>query len=265
MIFNKTMLILALSCCYINSNSQALKFDGKIEYNIESMLASGTYKEYNKTITFFNTYSYCIVMKIKPMDLDAMVERQMKTINKYNKTHNIELLDSFEIKKQKAILKAQLVNLNKNKDSTQKTFIDYTKNISLKPIKIGEDNYCETDTLKKTDWTLLEDTMTIEGLFCQKAKGYVFNKMYEAWFAPSIPFAAGPAGISGLPGVIVLAISENKKLRFQLTKLEYPLSIPVEFNKCSNEKIISKSEAAQLREKYKKEIEQKKENLKNSF
>lgn len=258
------IITLGLICCYCYSNSQIQKNIGKIEYSRESMLTSGTYKEYDKITSYFNATSYCIMVTPKPVDIDALVASQMKVLNKYSSIYNTVPLDSLEIQHQKAKIKAQIEELRKGKDNSIKTFIDYGKHISLMPRKIGDEGYCVTDTLKKIDWILLEDTMTVEGLFCQKAKGFVLGRFYDIWFAPSIPFAAGPVSIHGLPGIIVLATSEDKKMRYQLTKLEYPLSNTVEFTGCTNEKTITRAAFLQLQENYRKERQQKREELKKT-
>jgi GLPGLI family protein len=264
MIYKKTIITLGLIYCYCFSYSQPQKFIGKIEYSNEIMLASGTYKEYNKITSCFNAYSYCIILTAKPPDIDAQVENVMKTLLKYTSKYNTVPLDSLQIQHEKAKIKARIEENSNGRDYSIKTFIDYSTYISVMQCKIGNEGYCVTDTLKKTEWVLLEDTMTIEGLLCQKARGLVMGKYYDVWFAPSVPFSAGPAGMYGLPGIIVLATSENKKRRYQLTKLEYPVSSPVEFTGCTNEKTITNTDYNLLLDKYRKDRQQKMEESKKT-
>jgi GLPGLI family protein len=258
---NILFLVLVLSCnvliCQPNS------YIGKIEYSTESILSSGVYKENQKTSTYFNDISYCIQQNQNPIDINAIVANQLKTIVQAYKKNNIAI-DSFEIEKERKKLKLKMEESFKNITTLPLIFINYSNNLSTMPQKIGEGFYCVTDSLDKTNWILLEDTMTIESLFCQKARGLILGKFYEVWFAPSVPFAAGPSIMHGLPGIVVLAISEDKKRRYKLTKLEYPLSKSVEFTGCSNEKVVSRSEFLQLQEQNKKELLKKIEESKKS-
>jgi GLPGLI family protein len=261
MSIKKAIILLGLFCCYCHSYSQIQKYIGKIEYSRESMLASGTYKEFDKITSYFNEYSNCTIITAKQVGIDVEVARELDLILKYTTKYNTEPLDSLQIQHEKAKIKARIEERRKRTDYTVKIFIDFRTHISFSSRKIGDDGYCVTDTLKKTDWVLLEDTMTIEGLLCQKARGFVMGKYYEVWFAPSIHFSDGPENMYGLPGIIVLATSEDKKRRFKLTKLEYPLSSIVEFTGCTNEKTISKVELIKLQDKYRNDRQKKREDL----
>ncbi len=262
MITKKAILSIGSLLLFIYSNSQQLKFFGRIEYSSEKLLPSGNYKEFQKTATYFNENSQCTYQIDNSIDVETLVAKQMKIISQTNEKYGI-LLDSFEYEKKKKNIKTQIEQKIKESNfSAPLRFTVYNSPISNTMQTIGKNSYCIVDTTAKIDWILLPDTMTIMGLFCQKARGLIFDNFYEVWFSPSISFPAGPTVMNGLPGIIVLATSEDKKRKYQLIKLEYPLTNPKEFANCSSEKVISRTEFFQLQDEYKKEQRQKIEELK---
>jgi len=64
-------------------------------------------------------------------------------------------------------------------------------------------------------WTILPDTMRINDIKCQKARCAWKGRIYEAWFAPEIPFRAGPWKLTGLPGLIMQASDLKKQIIFE--------------------------------------------------
>ncbi len=249
--------------CCINTYciAQSVKFVGKIEYAGESLLPSGVYKEFVKTVTCFNETMQGDYQINKGIDVAAIIEKQLANYIKQYQKLNIPL-DSFEIIKQRKKIQAEVEDRTKVYENTiHMRFTSYGNPISTSPVKIGTEAYCRADTFAKTNWTLLEDTITIEGLFCQKAEGVFLGKPFEVWFAPSLPFTAGPTVMHGLPGIIVLAIRKDKKQRYQLTKLEYPLGSTAEFTGCTSEKVINWKEYSTLQAKHKIESQKKREEL----
>lgn len=264
--------VLFLMMLYNISFAQTISFTGKAEYVVETILPSGNYKENVKTTSYFNEIGYCTRQNEKRINLDDMIANQLKkVIQAYNAEYNkrpesTAPLDSFEIEKHRSRIKAQLEEAYSKIPPLPITFIGYSASISNMPVKIDSLYYCVADTLVKTDWLLLDDTLTIDGLHCQKAEGvYQGKNLYEVWFAPSVPFGVGPVNMHGLPGIIVSATSKDKKRRYQLTKLEYPLSTPVVLAGCDvTENRISRQEFFQLQEQHKKEQQKKRESMKSN-
>ena len=60
------------------------------------------------------------------------------------------------------------------------------------------------EPLKQPEWEIMEETRMIAGRLCTKAvlKGDTSNSLV-AWFSPATPLPIGPAGLGGLPGIIV--------------------------------------------------------------
>ena len=72
------------------------------------------------------------------------------------------------------------------------------------------------DELKPQDWEILEDTLTILGYQCQKAKCHYRGRDWEAWFTPEVPLSEGPWKFYGLPGLITKLHDTKKHYSFEL-------------------------------------------------
>ena len=240
-----------------NSNAQENVFIGKINYVKETKLLSGEYVTKNnaESETYFNSTSYAFVQNMK-IDIDGLTDRGMKSMP------NQMAGDSFEVARLREKIKKQIES-QISTTSASKTFIDFKHNVAHKPKIIANNNYCVIDTLPTIIWQLKEDTMTIEGLLCQKARGFFIEKYYTVWFAASVPYAAGPLNMHGLPGVIVLATSEDDKTRYKMKSLNYPLQTPVKITGCNGAKQISTTEFLQLQSKRREAMKQSMEDFKN--
>ncbi|MFN0081589.1 MAG: GLPGLI family protein [Ferruginibacter sp.] len=249
------------SCLFLilfkNSNAQENVFIGKVNYVKETKLLSGEYvaKNNGESDTYFNSTSYAFVQNVK-VDINGVADRAMLTIP------NQVASDSFEVARQREKIKKQIES-QISSTSASKTFIDFKTNVAHKPRIITNNSYCVIDTLSKIVWELKEDTMTIDGLLCQKARGFFIEKFYTVWFAASVPYAAGPLNMHGLPGVIVLATSEDDKTRYRMKSINYPLQNPVKITGCNGGKQISPTEFLQLQAKGRDAIKQSMEDYKN--
>lgn len=68
-------------------------------------------------------------------------------------------------------------------------------------------------------WRIVNDTISIAGLKCQKAIGNWKGRTYEVWFCPKIPFSFGPWKLSGLPGLIIKAWDQKKQVMFDFVEI----------------------------------------------
>ena len=59
------------------------------------------------------------------------------------------------------------------------------------------------DTVKKRNWQLLEEQITIAGYACRKAVYTDSAETIEAWYAAALPAGMGIMGITGLPGTVL--------------------------------------------------------------
>jgi GLPGLI family protein len=83
--------------------------------------------------------------------------------------------------------------------------------------KIYTDNFRYSENKKNIHWEINSDTLTINGLKCQKATTSYSGRDYEAWFSNEIPISDGPYKFCGLPGLIVKISDFKRHYVFELT------------------------------------------------
>ena len=77
-------------------------------------------------------------------------------------------------------------------------------------------DYVIADSIQNAQWKILADTANIEGLSCQKARGFVYGRNYTVFFAKDIPLPYGPWKLGGLPGLIVSAQDDEMEFGFRI-------------------------------------------------
>lgn len=103
--------------------------------------------------------------------------------------------------------------------------------------------YCIIDSIQTMDWEITADTMTINGVLCQKAIG-IFNGMnYLAWFATNIPIPVAFMHYRGLPGLLVQCINQTRNSGFSMIELEWPLKTEYVFPSCTGSIVLTRKEA----------------------
>jgi GLPGLI family protein len=75
-------------------------------------------------------------------------------------------------------------------------------------------------TMPETHWVITDDKRIIGNIPCQKASGWVKGRLYEVWFAPSLPFSTGPWKLHGLPGLILEAYDQKRQVQFLFVSIE---------------------------------------------
>lgn len=69
------------------------------------------------------------------------------------------------------------------------------------------------------DWTLTDDTLTINGYLCSRAEVIFRGTRWTAWYTQEVPSSVGPWRLRGLPGIIVKATGNAHT--FTLTELRH--------------------------------------------
>ncbi len=90
------------------------------------------------------------------------------------------------------------------------------------------DGYVYEEPLSMPEWTVHNDTMTIQGYTCRRATTLFLGREWEVYFAPEIPMNKGPWKLWGLPGLIVQATDKDNFFLFDLKSFEQlpaPVSI----------------------------------------
>lgn len=80
--------------------------------------------------------------------------------------------------------------------------------------------YLMEDVSPAIKWKITKDTASFSGVACNKAIGSYENKNWVAWFAPNLPFQAGPWKLNSLPGLIIDAYAEDQSIHFQFAGIE---------------------------------------------
>lgn len=99
--------------------------------------------------------------------------------------------------------------------SNEEIFIDKTKPIMTVSDKIGFKWYHFYAPVPQINWELSSEKKVISGYKCQKAFGQYGGRIYEAWFAPDLPYTFGPWKLAGLPGLILAANDTKNEITFE--------------------------------------------------
>lgn len=103
--------------------------------------------------------------------------------------------------------------------------------------------YTYTETAYPLPWALSEETDTIAGYECHKATATYGGRDWTAWYTTEVPVPFGPWKLTGLPGLVVKATSDDGVHSFILTTLRQgssviPASVPRTAVKTSREKFV---------------------------
>jgi GLPGLI family protein len=89
--------------------------------------------------------------------------------------------------------------------------------------------YTESKTI--FNWKILNDTMSIGNIHCQKAVTEYGNREWYAWFTTDIPISDGPYKFCGLPGLIVKLTDSQGFWKFDIASIvNIDTSIKIGFN-----------------------------------
>ena len=78
------------------------------------------------------------------------------------------------------------------------------------------------DTIPRLKWTIKNEFQQIGSFPCQKASTFFRCHQYDVWFTKDIPLSIGPWKLSGLPGLIIEAKSEDNKYSYHLIQEDHP-------------------------------------------
>ena len=69
--------------------------------------------------------------------------------------------------------------------------------------------------LKIPNWEIQSDTLSINGLLCNRATSYIGGRKWNVWFTTEVPINEGPWLLWGLPGLIMKAEEANGYFKFE--------------------------------------------------
>jgi GLPGLI family protein len=71
------------------------------------------------------------------------------------------------------------------------------------------------------NWKLYDDTLTVAGYMCQKARCSFRGRNYTGWFAADIPVNNGPWKFGGLPGLILKVYDDSMSYIFECVRIKF--------------------------------------------
>ena len=93
-------------------------------------------------------------------------------------------------------------------------YVDLNDSIKVTQTFYVNKLYVVKSRAAKLDWDIEDKTETILGKICYKAT-LKQDPRITAWFTPEIPFACGPLGYYGLPGLVVRLTTINYTLNLE--------------------------------------------------
>lgn len=100
-------------------------------------------------------------------------------------------------------------------------YTDLNTGTFQKKQKVYEQNFLLTDSIRKIDWKLINETRDIAGFECRKAVGFILDTLYIiAFYTDQIPVSGGPLSYGNLPGMIMGIAVPRLNLTIMATKLE---------------------------------------------
>ena len=212
-------------------------------------------KDKNEVANYRCTYRFNMV--IDTIDIKYAREEMyvLQIGDKFTKgfTYHRYYLDSISHDKTNSKAYSQLLISSFKNDNVAFAYIGHFPSYLYKDYKKGEirvtDNistqyFWYEDDLKPQDWEILDDTTTILGYPCQKARCSYRGRNFEAWFTSEIPLSEGPWKFSGLPGLITkLHDTENhysfEIVGFQKVNEEIEIEISKKHTKIERKKFLS--------------------------
>ena len=112
------------------------------------------------------------------------------------------------------------IKLRPMKSVTRDEYYFFMREDKLFVVKRLVQLYLLEEPKYKLNWTITNDTMSIEGIHCQKATTHFKGRNWIAWYATELPFQSGPWKLNGLPGLIIDAHDDKNEVKFEFGGLE---------------------------------------------
>ena len=87
--------------------------------------------------------------------------------------------------------------------------------------RVYEETYLITDSIRRIQWRITNETRDIAGYTCRRANALVLDSIYVvAFYTDQIPISGGPESFSGLPGMILGVALPYEHITYFATKVE---------------------------------------------
>jgi GLPGLI family protein len=110
--------------------------------------------------------------------------------------------------------------MSSGSQAEEETFYDFdTGDVIEKTDFLGR-TFRIAGEMEEYQWRLTSDQSEYLGFKCQKAIAERDSSIVEAWFTTEIPVSAGPAGLTGLPGMILVANFDDGQRTYTATEVD---------------------------------------------
>lgn len=100
------------------------------------------------------------------------------------------------------------------------TYYDFDAGTSIQKTDFLGRTFRINGDMEEYRWRLTGEQSEYLGYACQKAVAEQDSSMVEAWFTTEIPVSAGPAGLTGLPGMILVASFDDGERTYTATEVD---------------------------------------------
>ncbi|SDS30488.1 GLPGLI family protein [Winogradskyella sediminis] len=229
-------------------------------------------------LSLISSLAYCQRTSVVGYNVAIKQKKTTDSINKDFQNKKEKMIRSIEQSNYELIFNDSLSVFQVNEEMQ----LDDVKNIKVASSLVGGKNYKNLkdsinikqkeffgelfniyNPFNEYNWNITKETKDISGYKCYRAVTEIVQSSFirkkdvkylvEAWFTPEIPAPFGPAGIDGLPGLVLEGSSNNGSAIFYVTTLnlinnDKSVSDNIDLSKGKN--ISKKDYDIMIREKY---------------
>jgi len=101
------------------------------------------------------------------------------------------------------------------------TYTDFKSQQRTEQKEFMTRNFLIDSKFRPDEWKLTSEFSEILGFNCQAAVSSDTASKVKVWFTPSIPVSGGPAGYTGLPGMVMKVEAGNGKKTITASKIDF--------------------------------------------
>ncbi len=135
-------------------------------------------------------------------------------------------------------------------------YSDLETNTTIEQRELMDKTFLIKDSIQPAKWKITADMKEVFGYNCQKA--YLVNEQNDeifVWFTPQIPVSTGPAGMGGLPGLIMYVSMDSGRYTIAAEKIILRKIEKGEIQAPKNGKEVTQAKFDKLVEKKQKQRE----------
>ena len=102
----------------------------------------------------------------------------------------------------------------------QETYYNFDEGTSVEKTDFLGRTFRIVGDMEEYQWRLTGEQSEYLGFACQKAVAVQDSSTVEVWFTSEIPVSAGPAGLAGLPGMILVANFDDGQRTYTATEVD---------------------------------------------